>query len=145
MHPPEANAYHQTTNQPVILSGEKRLRFAKSNFRGLSEANKRKQGAKAPQGSRNKFWWLAFTNVTSTWKATEIRNEIPLRLVARDFSSLFAQKNFDKLRMTYSGIVPRLSLEIGNHIFFFIFLISDTKNFIKNKIRHCFLTKFVVQ
>ena len=46
-------------------------------------------------GSLNKFGWLATVNVTSRWKATESRYEIPLRLAARDFSSLFARKNFD--------------------------------------------------
>ena len=40
---PKTNSYHKTNNQPVILSEEKRLRFAKSNFRGLSEANERKR------------------------------------------------------------------------------------------------------
>ena len=46
-------------------------------------------------GSLDKFGWLATVNVTSRWKATESRYEIPLRLAARDFSSLFARKNFD--------------------------------------------------
>ena len=46
-------------------------------------------------GSRNKFGWLSIANVTSHQKATETSNEIPLRLVARAFSSLFAQKKFD--------------------------------------------------
>ena len=30
--PPKPNAHHQTNNQPVILSGEKRSRFAQSKF-----------------------------------------------------------------------------------------------------------------
>jgi hypothetical protein len=34
-------------------------------------------------------------DVTFRKQATEILNEIPLRLAARGFSSLFAQKNFD--------------------------------------------------
>ena len=46
-------------------------------------------------GSRNKFGWLSIANVTSHQKVTETSNEIPLRLVARAFSSLFAQKKFD--------------------------------------------------
>jgi hypothetical protein len=46
-------------------------------------------------GSPNEFGWLSVANVTSHQKATEIPNEIPLRLRARDFSSLFARKNFD--------------------------------------------------
>ena len=50
---------------------------------------------KAPQGSPNKFGWLAKANVTFRQKATESRYEIPLRLVARAFSSLLAQKKFD--------------------------------------------------
>ena len=31
-------------------------------------------------GSRNEFGWLSTENVTSLWQATEISNEIPLRL-----------------------------------------------------------------
>ena len=62
--PPKTNEYRKATNQPVILSEEKRLRFAQSNFRGLSETNKRKQGAKATQGYGLEFWWLSTTKVT---------------------------------------------------------------------------------
>ena len=50
---------------------------------------------------------MAFvSNVTSIQKATEISSEIPAALRRLAFSSLFAQKKFDKLRMTYSGFVP---------------------------------------
>ena len=51
-------------------------------------------------GSPNEFGWLTVTNVTSHWQATKISNEIPAALLRLGFSSLFAQKNFDKLRMT---------------------------------------------
>ena len=46
-------------------------------------------------GSPNEFWWLSTVNVTSYQQVTKTRYEIPLRRVARDFSSLFARKNFD--------------------------------------------------
>ena len=51
-------------------------------------------------------------NVTSFWQATEILNEIPAALWRLAFSSLFAQKKFDKLRMTYRDSVWRVSLTL---------------------------------
>ena len=56
--PKKTNAYHQIITLFVILSGEKRLRFAKSKFCGLSEANKQNRGALATMGSPNEFGWL---------------------------------------------------------------------------------------
>ena len=38
----KTNDYTKTINQPVILSGEKRLRFAQSNFCGLSVSERAK-------------------------------------------------------------------------------------------------------
>ena len=46
-------------------------------------------------GSLNKFGWLSTENVTFLRQAIETRYEIPLRLMARGFSSLIARKNFD--------------------------------------------------
>ena len=46
-------------------------------------------------GSLNEFGWLSTENVTFLRQATKIRYEIPLRLMARGFSSLIARKNFD--------------------------------------------------
>ena len=46
-------------------------------------------------GSLNEFGWLSTENVTFLRQAIETRYEIPLRLMARGFSSLFARKNFD--------------------------------------------------
>ena len=63
--PQKTNDYRKTINQPVILSGEKRLRFAQSKFCGLSEANKQNRGANATKGYGLELWWLSFTNVTS--------------------------------------------------------------------------------
>ena len=114
----KTNAPHQTNNQPVILSAS----------RTFSERiARKKQGAKAPQGSRNEFWWLSFTNVTFRWQATEISNEIPHRLKASRFcigSSPRAAHSLNKtstsvggrtrrpaLRMTNRGFVSRYALE----------------------------------
>ena len=46
-------------------------------------------------GSLNEFGWLSTENVTFLQQAIETRYEIPLRLMARGFSSLIARKNFD--------------------------------------------------
>ena len=46
-------------------------------------------------GSLNEFGWLSTVNVTSYQQVTKTRYEIPLRLMARGFSSLIARKNFD--------------------------------------------------
>ena len=62
-------------------------------------------------GSPNEFGWLAITNVTSPWQATEICNEIPqrLRLAISPRSSLGEIST--PLRMTYSGFMWFLTLE----------------------------------
>ena len=84
---------------------------------------RKKQGAKAPQGSRNEFWWLSAVDVTSLWQATEISNEIPLRpkglalpLVRRgstrgSSTSVGGRTRRPALRMTYSGVVLQYVLE----------------------------------
>ena len=64
-------------------------------------------------GSPNESPWLSIANVTFQQKATEILNEIPLRLAARASASLLAQQKFDKLRMTYSGVVCYNRLFLG--------------------------------
>ena len=46
-------------------------------------------------GSLNEFGWLSTEKVTFLRQAIETRYEIPLRLMARGFSSLIARKNFD--------------------------------------------------
>ena len=76
-------------------------RRPKSNFRGLSLGERAEaRDLLGEAGSRNEFWWLSAVNVTSLWQATEILNEIPAALWRLGFVSLFAQQNFDKLRMT---------------------------------------------
>ena len=55
---------NQITPLYVILSGEKRLRFAESKFCGSSEASKQNRGANATMGYGWEFWWLAMANVT---------------------------------------------------------------------------------
>ena len=42
-------------------------------------------------GSLDEFGWLATVNVTSRWKATKSRYEIPLRLKPRAFTSFFTR------------------------------------------------------
>ena len=76
-------------------------RRPKSNFRGLSLGERAEaRDLLVEAGSRNEFWWLSAVDVTFLWQATEILNEIPAALWRLAFSSLFAQKKFDKLRMT---------------------------------------------
>ena len=66
----------------------------------------------ATKGSPNEFGWLFTVNVTSRGQATEILDEIPLRLKARAFSSLLARKKFDFAQDDRLTVVSDLSPRI---------------------------------
>ena len=56
-------------------------------------------------GSPNGFGWLSTENVTSHQQATEISNEIPLRLKSLAISPRFSLGEISaSLRMTYKGV-----------------------------------------
>ena len=79
---------------------------------------RKKQGAKAPQGSRNEFWWLTAMNVTFTVESHRDFKRDPASPKGSRFRS-FAEAQPAEVRlalaafseMTYSGVVLRYVLE----------------------------------
>ena len=68
---------NEIKNQLVILSEEKRLRFAESNFCGLSVSERAEARCVAPQGYGSNFRWLVKGMLHLPQKATETPNHIP--------------------------------------------------------------------
>ena len=62
-------------------------------------------------GSPNEFRWLSTENVTSLWQATEISNEIPLRLRLALLRRYSLHRSSTPLRMTYRGFIWWFVLE----------------------------------
>ena len=62
-------------------------------------------------GSPNEFRWLSTENVTFLWQATEISNEIPLRLRLALLRRYSLHRSSTPLRMTYRGFIWWFVLE----------------------------------
>ena len=67
-------------------------------------------------GSLNEFGWLSTENVTFLRQAIETRYEIPLRLMARGFSSLIARKNFDSAQDDIQWFCLQICVRAGRFV-----------------------------